>query len=129
MGWIMGIVGFVTSNWQILSIAAGGVTIVVLGLTVFNYISTNAKNEVLIEQYKQNQVVLEKAIDNEKRINAFQKTELDLTDQALQARDQVIGDMQQKLDNIDVQKLGPDVNDQAPQSIKNLIKQMQESGL
>lgn len=117
-------IAFVLSNLRWIGLAFGllaGTTLLWNGV---QYIRSSAQNEIRIEQYQERETLLRQVIaDQTKALDLIQKATVILDEVTVQ-RDLELDALEKKYTNIVSDDLGDDLNDQAPESLKELIRRM-----
>lgn len=117
--WILTVLGFVVRHYKWLSIGALSVFVLAFGINLYNNIREGAVKDILIKQQEQ-------VIKNQQALIAFKDAQVKIANEVsekLQSENIVL---ESKYNRIVIDTLGADVNDQAPQSLKNLIRQLKE---
>jgi len=120
----MNIVTFLFQNARWIAIAFG----LLLGSTAlwngYQYIRNSAQNEVRIEQLISDKEALTRTIEQQNRVIEFQKTLVTIADKTISDRDSEVEALRDRYRSLSTQDLGDDLNDQAPDSLKELIRRM-----
>lgn len=122
----LSILSFILSNIRWFAL---GSVVFIGSIFIWNtvsYIRTSAQNEIRVEQYKANEEVYQELIDSKNDIIELQKQSEEIASDVLTERDHSIDELRDRKDQIVSDDLGSDLKDQAPESIKELIRRMSE---
>ena len=110
-------------NFTLYAVAA--IALAGVGWQVASYISDHEKNKVIIAQLEKDISILESAIANKDAIINIQKKNIENINTVIDERDKKLEELENKV--VELTNLGDDANDEAAESLKELIRRLKES--
>lgn len=120
--------GFIFSNFKLIIYSVGGIALAYFLWTGYNIVVQNAKNEILIQDFKKNEQVFQQALKDKEAQIALQNEINKLANDIVTARDDQINQLTKDYENIVNNSLGPDLDSPAAASLKELIRELQKKG-
>lgn len=122
---MVGFLAFFVTNFKLLLGTAGVITIAVLGFNVYNGILEAGRNQVLIEELRQDIVTLEQELAAKDITIEIQQENAKIVSDILSERDAEITNLQRQLRSV-LANLGEDQNDEAAESLRETLRRLQE---
>ncbi len=120
---------WIFANFKLFLYAVGGIVLALLIWKAYSIISENAADKILIQQYKQNEIVYQQQIKNQQDTIKLETDLANLNDQTVQDKEAVISDLNAKYDSLVQSSLGQDLDSPASASLKELVTQLKAKGL
>lgn len=118
---------FITSNFTTILLAIVVIIIAIVIWQGYGIVRENAQDEILIQEYKQNEQAYQQALADKDKQIALEKALNDASNKVIAARDDQIKELDDKFNNIVNSDLGKDLNDPAAQSLKNLLQELEHT--
>ena len=117
---------FVKANWKATLYVITAIALAISLFWLYNAVRETAQNEARIEQLEKDLATSEALVELKQRVIALLEKNLELANDLMKERDALLEELQIKLDTI-TDGLGDDENDQAAESLKELIRRLQEN--
>lgn len=136
--WILTVLGFVKNLFSIFDVnfiknnfkyVVYGIIAIIVAVILwqgYNIVNENIHNQVVIQQYKDAIAILEQSNRDKDRMIELQKSLADLNNKIISERDNTINSLIEQYNNIVNSSLGKDLDNPAAESLKELIKRLQE---
>lgn len=95
--------------------------------SLVNSIQDSARNEVRIEQYRRNEEALRMLLRDRQRMIEVQREQGRALDELTAERDAILLQLRERSRKAIEKPLGPDQNDLAPESLRELIRRLKEN--
>lgn len=118
---------FVASNITTILLAIVVIIIAIVIWQGYGIIRQNAQDEILIQEYKQNEQAYQQALAEKDKQIALEKALNDASNKVITDQQTQIKELDDKFNNIVNSDLGKDLNDPAAQSLKNLLQQLEKT--
>lgn len=120
----MGFLSLIVGNWKAILFGIAFLAASFFLWNVYNIITENATNKVLIEQYRKNELVLLQTIQSKDLMIALKDKVISITNDTIVKRDSEIDKLNITFEGIVNPSLGTDLYDPAPESLKELMRRI-----
>jgi uncharacterized protein HemX len=120
---------FFVGNFHAFMYAATGIAAATFLWWGYNQVLQYGKDQVLIAQYQANEQKYQQELANKDQIIKLQQQATDIANQAVTDKNTIVDDLTTKYDSLITLSLGKDLESQAPDSLKELLRQLKAKGL